>query len=114
MTPHLLEFYIDGAWQAPAGTGRIDVIDPATEQPAATIAAGTAQDVDRAVAAARRAFPAFAATTVDERIALLERIDAGFARRKEDLCQAMSREMGVPIATARSTHFPSGPQHLAE
>ena len=61
------------------------MIDPATEAPIAGIACAVEADVDRAVAAARAAFPAYAATSRDERIALLERIDEGFAQRREDL-----------------------------
>ena len=114
MTSHPHAFYIDGGWQPPATAARIEVVDPATEQATATIAAGSAADVDRAVAAARRAFEGFAATSVAQRIDWLQRLDQGFARRKEDLTQAMSREMGVPIAAARGIHFPSGPAHLQE
>jgi len=90
------------------------VVDPATEETIAAIARAGAADVDCAVAAARAAFPAFAESSVDDRIALLSRIDEGFVRRKEDLCQAMSHEMGVPITAARSVHYPSGPAHIAE
>ena len=70
--------------------------------------------MDRAVAAARRAFPGYSLTSREERIALLQRIDDGFKRRREDLAQAMSLEMGVPITAARNVHFPSGPAHLQE
>jgi len=111
---HLREFYIGGAWTAPASSALLDVVDPSTGEPFTKIAAANAQDVDRAVAAARAAFPGYAATTVEERIALLGRILEGFNRRKEALSQAMSHEMGVPIAAARSIHFPSGPAHLQE
>jgi aldehyde dehydrogenase (NAD+) len=111
---HRLEFYIDGKWQRPLATATLDVVDPATERAFTSIAAGNAADVDRAVGAARRAFPAYAATTREERIALLERINEGFLQRKEDLARAMSQEMGVPIVPARNVHFPSGPAHLLE
>ena len=114
MTPHLREFYINGQWVKPLSGATIDVIDPATEEVIATIAAGNAADVDRAVAAARAAFDSYSRTTVAERIALLERIDEGFARRLEDLCRATTQEMGVPLAAARSVHYPSGPAHLRE
>jgi aldehyde dehydrogenase (NAD+) len=112
--PQRLQFYIDGRWQRPATAALLDVIDPATEQAFTQIAAGSAEDVDRAVAAARKAFPAYSATTLADRIVLLRGLLDGFNRRKEDLSQAMSQEMGVPIAAARSTHFPSGPQHVEE
>ena len=109
-----LEFYIDGAWRPAASGARLDVIDPATEAAFAQIAAAGADDVDRAVAAARAAFPAYAETSREQRIALLERILDGFNARKEDLCRAMTQEMGVPITASRSVHFPSGPAHLVE
>jgi len=114
MSPHLREFYIDGGWRKPATDRLIDVVNPATEETIAQIAGGSPADVDRAVAAARAAFEAYAATSRDERIALLARIDEGFARRKEDLVQAMCQEIGVPIAAARNIHYPSGPQHLQQ
>ena len=112
--PNLRRFYIDGRWQAPLSQQLIDVVDPATEAAIAQIAGGGSADVDAAVAAARRAFPAFAQTTREQRIALLQRIEAGFQQRKEDLAQAMCREMGAPITAARDIHFPSGPAHLNE
>ena len=111
---HLTDSYIDGQWHPTHGTALIDLVNPATEQVVARIAAADAHDVDAAVAAARRAFPAMAASTVEQRIEWLRRLEAGFHARKEDLCQAMSVEMGVPIASARTVHFPSGPEHVAE
>jgi aldehyde dehydrogenase (NAD+) len=114
MADHTRDFYIGGAWRRAATDDVIDVVDPATEETIVLIPRAGAQDVDRAVAAARAAFPAFAASPVDDRIALLARIDEGFAKRKEDLCQAMSHEMGVPITAARNVHYPSGPAHIAE
>lgn len=114
MHTHLLEFYIDGSWQAPAGKETIHVVNPATEEVVATIAAGNAADVDRAVQAACKAFEAWSATHPQERIEVLKRIVEGFDRRKEDLCHAMSLEMGVPITAARNVHYPSGPAHFNE
>jgi aldehyde dehydrogenase (NAD+) len=112
--PNLRRFYIDGRWQAPLSPQLIDVVDPATEETIAQIAGGGHADVNAAVAAARRAFDGYAQTTRESRIALLQRIEAGFQRRKEDLAQAMSQEMGAPITAARDIHFPSGPAHLNE
>ncbi len=114
MHTHLSEFYIDGRWQAPAGNETISVVNPATEEVVATIAAGGASDVNKAVQAARRAFESWSATGVLDRIAVLRRILEGFERRKEELCRAMSVEMGVPITAARNVHYPSGPAHLNE
>jgi aldehyde dehydrogenase (NAD+) len=114
MTDNQRKFYIDGAWREPLSSTLIDVVNPATELPCAQIAGGSAADVDSAVAAARKAFAAFSSSSRDGRIALLQRIDDGFRRRREDLAQAMSMEMGVPITAARNIHFPSGPAHLQE
>jgi len=69
-----LTFYIDGAWVASEGGRPYDVIDPSTEQPVTEITLGSAADVDRAVAAARRAFETFSQTTPEERADLLDRV----------------------------------------
>ena len=103
MNSHDTLFYIDGAWVEPATRHLYDVINPATEKPAGQISLGGAADVDRAVRAARRAFPAFAATSRAERIELLQRIVAGFKARSDDLARAMTGEMGTPITFARET-----------
>jgi aldehyde dehydrogenase (NAD+) len=114
MSDNRRKFYIDGAWRAPVSSTLIAVVNPATEDAFAQIAGGGSSDVDSAVAAARKAFPGFSSSSREERIGLLQRIDDGFLRRREDLAQAMSLEMGAPITAARNIHFPSGPAHLQE
>ena len=109
---HLHQFYIDGRWVDPVGQGHIDVINPATEETAATIAAGNSADVDKAVAAAHRAFPAYAQTSREERLDLLARIIEVYRRRSDDLAEAISTEMGAPLAFARERHVPAGLGHL--
>jgi aldehyde dehydrogenase (NAD+) len=111
---HEKEFFIDGRWQMPDSAALIDVINPATEQPCAQIACGNARDIDKAVAAARAAFPSYSQTTRAQRIELLRNLLAAFERNLEPLSQAMSIEMGVPIHAARTVHFPSGPGHIKE
>ena len=74
MRNHHDQFFIDGAWVAPARAATLDVINPATEQAYTRISLGAAADVDRAVAAAKAAFPAFSRTTREERLALLRKI----------------------------------------
>jgi aldehyde dehydrogenase (NAD+) len=101
-----LKYFINGSWVDPVGATSIDVINPATEQPFAKVALGTKADVDRAVAAARAAFPAFAATSREERLALLEKIAAIFKRRFTEMGETISREMGAPISFA--TRFQAG------
>ena len=68
------KFYINGQWVDPSTSETLDVINPATEQSIGQIAMGGQADVDSAVAAAKGAFDSFAATTREERVALLEKI----------------------------------------
>lgn len=107
-----LTFYIDGAWVESEGGHPHQVIDPSTEQPATTITLGTRADVDKAVAAAVRAFASFSQTTPEERADLLDRIVEGYKARIPDLAQAMSREMGAPIGFATAAQAPAGLGHL--
>jgi len=101
-----LKYFINGSWVDPVGATAIDVINPATEQPFAKVALGTKADVDRAVAAARAAFPAFAASSREERLALLEKIAAIYKRRFGEMGETISREMGAPLSFA--TRFQAG------
>ncbi len=103
---HAHEFFIDGAWVAPAKSRIIPVIDPATEQPLGDVTLGSAADVDKAVAAARAAFEGFAATSVEDRMALLGRIADAYKRRFAEMGQTISAEMGAPISFA--TRFQAG------
>ncbi|CAO3428911.1 aldehyde dehydrogenase family protein [Azospirillum doebereinerae] len=109
-----LKFYIDGAWVDPAEPATIDVIDPSTEEVFATIARGGEADVDRAVAAARAAFPAFAATTREERLALMRRLLEAYKARYDDVAEALSREMGAPRTLAQRSQAAMGTAHLAK
>src|SRR5918993_1061367 len=110
-----LEFYIDGRWVPPVAPGQtLDVIDPSTEQPIARIGAGTAADVDRAVAAARRAFDAYGRSSREERIALLERVIAAYQNRLDEIAETISREMGAPVSLAKAAQAPAGLAHLKQ
>jgi aldehyde dehydrogenase (NAD+) len=95
-----LQFYIDGGWVDPVTPAALGVVNPATEEVFARISLGSAADVDRAVLAARRAFPSYAATSVAERLAWLDRIIAGFRARLPELARTMTLEMGAPITFA--------------
>lgn len=106
------KFYIDGAWVEPAEASWMDLVDPATEEAYGRLALGSAADVDRAVAAARRAFPAYAATPVEERVALLRRILDIYTRRYGEFAEAMRKEMGSPITFATNGQAARGPAHL--
>ena len=114
MTDNNRKFYIDGRWVDPIEPSFIDVVDPSTEQPFASIAAGSAADVDRAVAAARRAFESFSQTSHKERRQLLEAIVAEYKKRYDDIAVAVSQEMGAPLAFARGPQAWIGQAHLEE
>ena len=110
---HQHQFYIDGQWVEPAGSARLDVINPATEAPVGTIALGTAADVERAVAAARAAFPDFSATSREARLDLLARICDTYKKRYDDMARAICTEMGAPLkALAGSGQAGSGLAHF--
>ena len=111
---HEKQFYINGEWVEPSGSATLEVIDPSTEEAIATIALGTAADVDRAVAAARAAFPAYAATTREERLALMRRVLEVYKRRYADIADTLSREMGAPKKLAHTAQAAMGTAHLAK
>lgn len=110
--PALTDFYIDGQWTAPIEVDPFEVINPATEEPIATISLGSAQDVDRAVAAAKRAFESWSQTVPAERRGYLERLIAVYERRAGEMAQTISREMGAPMAVATEAQSPAGVGHL--
>ena len=91
-----LKFYIDGKWVDPVTPKTLEVINPANEEPFAKISLGSKADVDKAVAAARRAFETFSRTTREERAALLERIIAAYQKRYAEIASTITMEMGAP------------------
>ena len=105
-------FYINGAWVNPSVQKSFDVINPATEEPYTRISLGSSADVDKAVLAARAAFPDFAKTNKATRIALLKRILAVYNDRADEIAQALSDEMGAPLAWARDAQTWAGQVHL--
>jgi aldehyde dehydrogenase (NAD+) len=111
MSNHL-KFYIDGAWVEPVAPHVIEVINPATEQVFARISGGRAADVDRAVAAAKAAFPGFARTSKAERMELLKTILAIYERRMDEIAQACAHEMGAPIGFAKDAQAFVGQAHF--
>ncbi len=106
------KFYIDGAWVDPAHLTTLDVINPATELPFATIAMGSAADVDRAVAAAKRAFPVFSQTSKAERLEILRAILAAYDDRYDKIAAAVSEEMGAPLSFAMEAQAWAGQAHM--
>lgn len=101
----LSHFCIDGTWVTPTGSRRFEVTDPATEEPCGSVAMAESADVDAAVAAARRAFPSFSATSADERVQLLQNVGAEYAKRRADLADAIRLEVGAPRYLAHGGCF---------
>src|ERR1035441_5282983 len=108
------QFYIDGLWVDPAEVRNFTVINPATEEPISTISLGSGADVDRAVAAAKRAFESYSETSRDERLALLRRVLDVYQAKMDQMAETISREMGAPISLSRKAQAPAGLGHLAE
>jgi aldehyde dehydrogenase (NAD+) len=108
----MLQFYIDGKWVDPQSPNTLDVINPATEEICGRISIGAAADVDLAVAAAKRAFESYSQSTREDRIALLESVLAEFAKRHDEVAEAIMEEMGAPWGLAKNSQAASGPQHI--
>ena len=107
------KFYIDGRWVDPVAPRTLDVINPATEEAFATISIGGAADVDKAVAAARRAFDTYSNTTREERLALLRRIVEVYTKRQEEIAEIITKEMGAPLWFSKAAQARTGLGHLA-
>ena len=89
------KIYIDGGWVPSTGSETIEVVNSTTEEVMGTIPAGTADDVAAAVAAAKKAFPAWAATSVEERGKYLTRIAEGLTARMDEIATLVSQEVGM-------------------
>ncbi|MBF9071379.1 aldehyde dehydrogenase family protein [Streptacidiphilus fuscans] len=102
--------YINGGWTPSLGGGAITVLNPATEEPLATVPAGTAEDVDAAVAAARAAAKAWGATDKETRLRHLTAIRDGLAARQGEIAATVTAELGSPVgfATAVQAGLPLG------
>jgi aldehyde dehydrogenase (NAD+) len=107
-----LKFYVDGQWVEPASPRTLDVVNPATEQVAGRISLGASEDVDRAVAAARRAFASFSLSPRAERLELLRRILEEYEARFDEVAAAITEEMGAPAWFAKQAQADIGRQHL--
>jgi NAD-dependent aldehyde dehydrogenases len=106
------KFYIDGAWVAPVIPHTFAVENPATEEIVTEISLGSATDVDRAVNAAKAAFPGWAATPLAERRVLVERLLTIYKARYEEMAQAITTEMGAPISMSRAQQADTGVGHV--
>ncbi|MEU3851289.1 aldehyde dehydrogenase family protein [Streptomyces sp. NPDC029554] len=96
--------YIGGAWRPAAGQDVIEVVNPADEQVVGTVPAGTAEDVDAAVRAAREALPGWAATPPAERAARLSALRDGLAARADEIAATVTAELGSPLKFSQAVH----------
>ncbi|MCH2095870.1 MAG: aldehyde dehydrogenase family protein [Rhodobacteraceae bacterium] len=107
------QFYINGQWVDPVEGRDHPVINPSTEEACATISLGGQADTDAAVAAAKAAFPDWAATPAEDRIALVEKLLAVYGSRAQEMSELTSMEMGAPIDMSKGSQTPCGNWHLA-
>ncbi|MEV8035905.1 aldehyde dehydrogenase family protein [Streptomyces sp. NPDC086182] len=96
--------YIDGAWRPATGRDAIEVVNPVDERVIGHVPAGTAEDVDAAVRAARAAFPGWAATAPAERAARLAALRDVLAARKDEIAETVTAELGSPLAFSQAVH----------
>jgi len=106
------QFYINGAWVAPSEKNDLEVIDPSTEKPFAVISLGGAADTDKAIAAAKAAFPAWSATPPAQRLDYVKKFRGVYKRRLNDIAAATSKEMGAPIDMATKQQATAGLGHI--
>src|SRR5688572_14753116 len=106
------DFYIDGRFVPPLAPKEHEVINPADETTFAVISLGSAADVDKAVAAARRAFRTWSRTSKDERLARLRALRDIYERRIDEMAKTMSMEMGAPMQMAKAAQAASGLGHI--
>ena len=108
------KFYINGVWVNPAVPKLFDLISPATEDVIGQISLGSAPDVDRAVVAARQAFPNYSQTSKRERLSLIKRIIAAYETRFDDMAAAITEEMGSPIWFSKKVQVQTALEHFKE
>ncbi len=106
------KFYIDGAWADPVRANDLEVIDPSTEEAVAVISLGDQADTDRAVAAAKAAFPGWSRTDPAERLGHVQRILDIYRRRAGDMAWAISHEMGAPQDMSLGDQAEAGSYHI--
>ncbi|HZQ20696.1 MAG TPA: aldehyde dehydrogenase family protein [Terriglobales bacterium] len=108
------QFYINGTWVNPVQPREFSVINPATEEPIAIISLGSSADVERAVAAAKKAFDSSSETSVAERTKLLQRIIEVYKSKSDELARTISMEMGAPLSLSKSAQVLAGLAHFSE
>ena len=111
MTTAYNKFFINGEWVEP-DRPTLEVINPANEEPFATISMGTAADVDGAAKAAKAAFASWSTSSIETRKNVLGNIIAGLKGRSEEMAVAISTEMGAPMGLSKTAQVGSGMGHF--
>src|SRR5258706_3633136 len=106
------KIYIDGEWVQPAGAETVEIINPATEEVVGKVSLASAQAVNLAVSAARKAFRTFAKSSRQERLDLLGNVLSVYEKRWQDLADALVEELGAPAKFAREMQVGVGYQHF--
>lgn len=106
------QFYINGEWVDPSEPRTVDVINPATEEPVATISMAGEADVNKAVAAAKKAFESYSRTTREERVALMAKFAEIYKERYNDMAEAITLEMGAPNSLSQKAQAATGLGHI--
>jgi len=106
------KFYIDGAWVEPLQSNDFEVLSPASEEVIAHISLGSANDINRAVEAARGAFETFSETSVKDRIDLLQQVLTIYKRRYDEMAEVISLELGAPISMSKNSQAAVGVGHM--
>ncbi|WP_455482162.1 aldehyde dehydrogenase family protein [Bartonella sp. B35(2025)] len=106
------KFYINGLWDNPSTPHDLHVINPSTEESCAVISLGSTKDADKAISAAKKAFPCWKKTLPSERLSFVEKILEIYEKRSEDMAKTISMEMGAPIDMARNAQTATGSYHI--
>src|SRR5258705_19688 len=105
-------FYTSGARGGPPAKTSVPVVNRATEEAMYEVAVGSKADVDKAVAAAKRAFVTYSQTSREERVALLTKVIEIYKTRMKDIGAAVSDEMGAPLPMAERLQAGAGLGHI--
>ena len=108
----LQQSFVDGQWLATLGNKTLPVVSPSSENVLAEIRLGNQEDVNLAVAAAKRAFPSWALTPVKKRAAILDKAHQLMLERRDTLAHVLSSEMGAAYSYAQTAHIPFAAEHL--
>ncbi|MFK3663177.1 aldehyde dehydrogenase family protein [Scandinavium sp. NPDC088450] len=95
------KIYINGEFVTPHGDQLFELYNPATEGVIGTVRLADEVDAERAIAAAKAAFPAWSKTSKEERIAVLKRMHKAVAAREDELLEAIVTEYGAPQVRGR-------------